>query len=211
MKQEVKIGQTDYTVLVLIRDSTTGAPKTALTNASAGIDICYTRVETDNDVVLTAGAPVALATPALTDVHLDWGFLKVDDTNAPGLYRLDLPDGVFAAGAWSAVVSLICTGCDPVHLEFVLVPEAPYSRVTQTGDAYAALTAAQAEPGQAAPAANASVVTKLAYLYKAWRNKKTQTADTFALFNDAKDTVDQKAAVSDAAGTLTVDEIASGP
>jgi hypothetical protein len=129
MKQEVKIGQTDYTVLILIRDSTTGAPKTGLTFESAGIDVCYVRVETDNDVTVTAGAPVALATPALTDPHLDWGFLEVDATNAPGLYRLDLADGVFATGAWSAVVSLICTGCDPVHLEFVLVPEAPYTGV----------------------------------------------------------------------------------
>ena len=125
MKQEVKIGQADYTILVLIRD-TAGAPKTGLTNASAGLDMCYTRAETDNDVVLTAGAPVALATPALTDVHLDWGFLEVDATNAPGLYRLDLPDGVFASGAWSAVVSIIGTGLDPTHLEFVLVPESPY-------------------------------------------------------------------------------------
>lgn len=128
MKQEVKIGQTDYTVLILIRD-TAGAAKTGLTNASAGIDVCYTRVETDNDVVLTAGAPVALATPALTDVHLDWGFLQVDATNAPGLYRLDIADGVFAAGAWAAVVSLIATGIDPVHIEFVLVPVDPYTGV----------------------------------------------------------------------------------
>ena len=128
MKQEVKIGQTDYTTLILIRD-TAGAPKTGLTNASAGIDVCYTRVETDNDVVLTAGAPVALATPVLTDVHLDWGFLQVDATNAPGLYRLDIADGVFATGAWSAVVSLICTGCDPVHIEFMLVPIDPYTGV----------------------------------------------------------------------------------
>ena len=125
MKQEVKIGQADYTVLILIRD-TAGAAKTGLTNASAGIDVCYTRVETDNDVVLTAGAPVALATPALTDVHLDWGFLEVDATNAPGLYRLDIADGVFASGAWSAVVSLIATGIDPCQIEFVLVPESPY-------------------------------------------------------------------------------------
>jgi hypothetical protein len=129
MKQEVKIGQTDYTVLILIRDSTTGAPKTALTNASAGIDVGYTRVETDNDVTWTDGAVVALATPALTDVHLDWGFLQVDATKAPGLYRLDIADGVFATGAWSAVVSLVCTGCDPVHVEFILVPEAPYTGV----------------------------------------------------------------------------------
>ncbi len=128
MKQEVKIGQTDYTVLILIRD-TAGAPKTGLTNASAGIDVCYTRVQTDNDVVLTAGAPVALATPALTDVHLDWGFLQVDATNAPGLYRFDIADGVFASGAWSAVVSLIATGIDPCQIEFILVPVDPYTGV----------------------------------------------------------------------------------
>ena len=142
MKQEVKIGQTDYTVLILIRD-TAGAPKTGLTNASAGIDVCYTRVETDNDVVLTAGAPVALATPALTDVHLDWGFLQVDATNAPGLYRLDIADGVFATGAWSAVVSLIATGIDPCQIEFVLVPESPYTGVNVSqwlGTACAAVT-----------------------------------------------------------------------
>jgi hypothetical protein len=128
MKQEVTIGQADYTVLVMIRD-TAGAPKTGLTNASAGIDVCYTRVETDNDVVLTAGAIVALVTPALTDVHLDWGFLQVDATNAPGLYRLDLPDGVFAAGAWSAVVSLIATGIDPCQIEFILVSFDPRDSV----------------------------------------------------------------------------------
>src|SRR4030042_1131894 len=128
MKQEVKIGQADYTVLILIRD-TAGAAKTGLTNASAGLDVCYTRVETDNDVVVTAGAIVALATPALTDPHLDWGFLQVDATNAPGIYRLDIADGVFATGAWSAVVSLIATGIDPVHIEFVLVPVDPYTGV----------------------------------------------------------------------------------
>ena len=116
MKQQVKIGTTDYTVLVLIRD-TAGAPITGLTFASAGIDVCYTRVETDNDVVLTAGAPV---TTTLTGTHVDWGFVEVDATNAPGLYKLDIADGVFASGAWSAVVSLICDGCDPVHLEFML-------------------------------------------------------------------------------------------
>lgn len=138
MKQEVKIGQEDYTVLILIRDSTTGAPKTALTFESAGIDVCYTRVETDNDVVLTAGAPV---TTTLTGDHVDWGFVLVDDTNAPGIYKLDIADGVFAAGAWSAVVSLICTGCDPVHIEFTLVPESPYTGVSFANIFGTALTA----------------------------------------------------------------------
>jgi hypothetical protein len=128
MKQEVKIGQTDYTVLIKIRD-TAGAAKTSLTNASAGIDVSYVRVETDNDITITAGAVVALATPALTDPHLDWGFLEVDATNQPGIYRLDIADGVFATGAWSSVVTLIATGIDPVSMEFVLVPESPYTGV----------------------------------------------------------------------------------
>lgn len=131
MKHEVKVGQQDYTVLILIRD-TAGAPKTALTFESAGLDVCYTRVETDNDVVLADGAPV---TTTLTGAHVDWGFVLVDNTKAPGLYKLDIADEVFASGAWSAVVSVVCTGCDPVHIEFVLVPEAPYSgvKVSTTG------------------------------------------------------------------------------
>jgi len=131
MKQEVQIGQADYTVLILIRD-TDGAPKTGLTFESGGIDVCYTRVETDNDVVVTAGAP---ATQTLTGVHSDWGFVEVDSTNAPGIYRLDIADGAFAAGAWSAVVSLICTGCDPVHIEFILVPIGPLSGVQDQTEA----------------------------------------------------------------------------
>jgi hypothetical protein len=81
----------------------------------------------------------------------------------------------------------------------------------QTGDVYAALTGAQAEPGQGAPAANASVLTKIAYLFKGWRNKKTQTATTFSLFNDDAATVDQKATTSDDGTTATVGEVASGP
>ena len=125
MKQEVKIGQQDYTVLVVIRD-TAGAPKTALAYNSGGLDICYTRVETDNDVVLGDGAP---ATQTLTGSHTDWGFVLVENDKAPGLYRLDIADEVFATGAWSAVVSIIATGCTPTHLEFVLVPEAPYTGV----------------------------------------------------------------------------------
>lgn len=74
-----------------------------------------------------------------------------------------------------------------------------------------ALTGAQAEPGQGAPAVNASVATKIAYLYKAWRNKKTQTGTTQSLFADDATTVDQKATVSDDGTTMTVGEVAAGP
>lgn len=68
-----------------------------------------------------------------------------------------------------------------------------------------------AEPGQGAPAATTSLAAKIGYLYKAWRNKKTQTATTLSIFNDAGDTVDQKATVSDDGSTFSKGEIGSGP
>jgi len=258
-------------VLILVRDSTTGAPKTALTFESAGIDVCYTRVETDNDVVTTDGAPV---TTTLTGAHVDWGFVLVNDTKAPGLYKLDIADGVFATGAWSAVVSFICTGCDPVHIEFSLVPEAPYTGVNAsqvggltvvsgcipnavagaagglfiagtnaattittalttaftgnlTGSVGSLATQAKAdvnaevvdalnvdtyaEPVQGAPAATTTLVNKIGYVYKFLRNKVTQTATTFSVYNDNTTTVDHKATVSDDGSTFTRGEIATGP
>lgn len=193
MKQEVKIGQTDYTVLILVRDSTTGAPKTALTFESEGIDVCYTRVETDNDVVLTDGAPV---TTTLTGDHVDWGFVLVDDTKAPGLYKLDIADGVFASGAWSAVVSFICTGCDPVHIEFVLVPEAPTDGVKINSIADDKITAASINTAALtadAFAADAIVASTLA--------TGALTADAFA--------ADAIVAATLATGAITADAFAA--
>ena len=40
----------------------------------------------------------------------------------------------------------------------------------------AAVDTAQGEPGQGAPPVSASMDDKIAYLYKAWRNKIEQTA-----------------------------------
>ena len=68
-----------------------------------------------------------------------------------------------------------------------------------------------AEPGQGAPAATTTLAAKINYLFKAWRNKKTQDATDWKLFADDAATVDQKSAVTDAAGTLTRGEIATGP
>lgn len=79
------------------------------------------------------------------------------------------------------------------------------------------LGASRAEPAQGAPAASASFLSKIDYLYKAWRNKKTQTSSTYSLFNDdltlngGAGQVDQKATVSDDGTTTTIGEVATGP
>ncbi len=69
----------------------------------------------------------------------------------------------------------------------------------------------RAEPIQGAPAVNADMATKLDYLYKAWRNKATQTATEYSLFDDAGMTVDQKSTDSSDGTTATKGEIAAGP
>lgn len=74
----------------------------------------------------------------------------------------------------------------------------------------AMLDDARGEPGQGNPPANPDAMTKLDYLYKAWRNKKTETATEQRLYDDAGSTVDQKRTLSDDGTTLTVGEMATG-
>jgi len=68
-----------------------------------------------------------------------------------------------------------------------------------------------AEPGQGAPAVTASLAAKIGYMYKAWRNKKTQTATERKLYADDGTTVDQKATDSDDTTTFTKGELGTGP
>lgn len=68
-----------------------------------------------------------------------------------------------------------------------------------------------AEPGQEAPPATTTLAKKLNYVYKAFRNRKTQTATTLSLYADNGTTVDQKATISDDGTTYDHSEIGAGP
>lgn len=105
----IKLGVTSRTFTVFVPDpaSTVGKGKTGL--AHTDMTVSYTRVETDNDVVVTDVTSSLNALTNLTDAHNDWGWKEVSATLAPGLYRLDVADAVFAAGAWSAVVYVAIT------------------------------------------------------------------------------------------------------
>jgi len=67
-----------------------------------------------------------------------------------------------------------------------------------------------AEPGQESPAATTSLATKISYLYKFLRNKITNSGTQISVYNDAGDTVDHKATVSEADSTVTRDEFTTG-
>lgn len=68
-----------------------------------------------------------------------------------------------------------------------------------------------AEPGQEVPPATTTLVKKIGYLYKAWRNKSTKDATSTKLFADDTTTVDQKTADSDDGTTFTKGEVGTGP
>jgi hypothetical protein len=68
-----------------------------------------------------------------------------------------------------------------------------------------------AEPGQGTPAATTSLAAKINYLYKNWRNRKTQTSTTWSLYNDDATTVDQKSTVADDGTTGSKTEVTTGP
>lgn len=74
----------------------------------------------------------------------------------------------------------------------------------------AALDDPRGEPAAGAPPVNPDAMTKLDYLYKAWRNKKEQTSSAFSLYDDAGTTVDHRATVSDDGTTATFGEVGAG-
>lgn len=84
----------------------------------------------------------------------------------------------------------------------VATPTLTAASRNQTGDAYDALTAAQAEPS-AAPVANASPLAKLAWLGALARNKIVQTLTSQALRNDADSADIATASITSDSGTST--------
>lgn len=67
-----------------------------------------------------------------------------------------------------------------------------------------------AEPGQGTPGATITLAAKLNYLYKAWRNRTTQTASEYALYGDDAVTKDQEAVTSDDGTTYDRGEVRTG-
>jgi len=66
-------------------------------------------------------------------------------------------------------------------------------------------------PGQAAPSNTPTLREAIGWLYKTMRNKKTQTATQWNLYDDAGTTIDAKATVADDGTTASKTEIGSGP
>lgn len=121
--------------------------------------------------------------------------ISVAQVNAQVAVALAVYDGPTDAEMLAAFAALNDLNAAQVNAEMVDV---------MNGDVYA-------EPPQGAPLATATLAAKIGYLYKAFRNRLTQTATTLRIYNDAGVVVDQRATVGDDGVTYTRGEIVSGP
>lgn len=124
-KLTVKAGSTSRREYVFVLDSasTTGAGKTSIAYNAAGIKAYYVRPGGTATVI-------SLVTQTVTGAFSSGGWVEVDATNMPGVYRFDIPDAVFAASAEKAIVMVSgATGMAPIVLEYDLVAYDPQDTV----------------------------------------------------------------------------------
>jgi len=93
----IPAGSTSETVLLEIRANNNN-PATGLAFNTAGLVVRYTR---------PGSAPVAitLVSQTNTGAWISGGFVEVDATNTPGLYRFDIPNAAVAAGVDQCMIS----------------------------------------------------------------------------------------------------------
>ena len=201
------------------------------TNITGFNDIAATAVVSSGAITTSGGAVSTVtnttqlngaATVVLTDASLVTAklgtFALAKGTNITGFNDIAATSIVSAgaittsAGKVSGVILTdTCTtntdmrGTDSAALASVVTMAAINAEVVD-----ALNTDTYAEPAQGAPAATASLVSKLGYLYKAWRNKSTQTATQYTLYADNTITTDQKSTDADDGTTFTKGEVGTG-
>lgn len=134
MKKILKVDLTNQSIDVFIQDSsaTDGSGLTGLVFNSAGLTCYYRRGATGTATALT------LATQTVGGAHSDGGFVEVDATNMPGVYRLDLSDAIVATGVTTVILYLQgATNMAPCTVEIQL-DSIPADIVEINGDAAAA-------------------------------------------------------------------------
>ncbi len=109
----------NITTNVMLYDATNGAPITGLTFESDGLTLSYVReVEAD--------AQTAAKTQTANGAHDAGGFVEIDSTNCPGLYRIDWHEAAFVATNSRKFVTLVvvCTGVRTlaINVQLVAVP-----------------------------------------------------------------------------------------
>lgn len=125
-KRWIKAASTSQTIDIFVLDSssTVGAGLTGLVFNTAGLT-CYYRKG-------ALGTPTAVTLATLALVTTAWssgGFIAVDGTNMPGVYRLDIPNVVLDTAGMVTIYLRGATNMAPVVLEIEVVSVDIYDTV----------------------------------------------------------------------------------
>lgn len=119
MSESVYAGLTSQTIDIFLADSssTTGGGLTGLAYNSSGLTCYYRKGATGS------ATSISLATQSVGGAWSSGGFVEIDSTNMPGVYRLDIPNAVvdsagfvtiFIQGAENLVPTALRVDCRPL-------------------------------------------------------------------------------------------------
>lgn len=102
----VTAGATDVSVyFYIVGDASNASPGDPVTG------LLFSDIETGGSASYmrqgAARTDFELVTQTAAGAHTDGGFVLVDDTNMPGVYRCDVPDAAFSTGVDQVVVQLV--------------------------------------------------------------------------------------------------------
>lgn len=123
MSEEIEYNVKSQSLYFMLTNSSTGARATGI--AHTAVNASYTREKS---------ARVAVTESALANAQAAFasgGWVEVDATNQPGLYRFDCPDAAFiyGAGVSKVEVTITATGChsETKQIELVVPVTTPAS------------------------------------------------------------------------------------
>ncbi len=125
----VSASAVDQSIVVTLVD-TSELAVTGLVFDAAGVTCYYWR---PGDASLTQIVLITLA--SIDAAHADGGFLELDATNAPGRYRLDLPDAAVASGENVCYLFIGFTATVVTEVDLLLDPrpQLPTGKVVADG------------------------------------------------------------------------------
>lgn len=170
----------------------------AIANGSAG----FVAIDTVVDAILVDTAEIGTAGAGLTNINLPDQTMNITG-NLSGSVG-SVTGAINTSAGTITTLDALDTAQDSQH-------STTQGKVDTAQTDLDTLTDARGEPGQGAPGVSETPLTKLDYLYKAWRNRSTQSATTYSLYADDATTVDHKATVSDNGTTADKGEVATGP
>ena len=113
----IKADSTNVTVYIMLRASATGLAKD---------DLVYTDMTGSYVRTLAARTNIPMNTLAsATAAHTDGGFILIDASNCPGLYRFDIPDAAIAEGVDTVTIFLKATDMYEWALNIPITSEHP--------------------------------------------------------------------------------------